>query len=92
MFIFQELKGVLCSVPEIVELVGGGNAKQFLCVNEWDGSEKGKELLESIFGELMSASNDATREMVSKMKRRLNREKKVYHSVYFFLPGLKNFS
>lgn len=37
MFIFQELKGVLCIVPEIVELVWGEDAEQFSFVDEQDG-------------------------------------------------------
>ncbi|OVA04134.1 Mannose-6-phosphate isomerase [Macleaya cordata] len=74
----QELKGVLNSVPEIVELVGSEAVDQLLHVNEKDGEEINiKSLLKSIFTQLMSASKDAVSELVSKMRDRLNSEKQM---------------
>ncbi|KAF8407799.1 hypothetical protein HHK36_006935 [Tetracentron sinense] len=73
----EELKGVLCSVPEIIELVGSADADQILHVNEEDGKEKVRTLLQSIFTQLMAASKDAISKMVSNLKSRLNMENKV---------------
>lgn len=73
----QELKGVLNSVPEIVELVGHVEAGQVMNIKENDGEEKVKAVLKSIFTQLMSASKDAVSGMVSKMRNRLNIENKV---------------
>lgn len=73
----QELKGVLNSVPEIVELVGHVEAGQVMNIKENDGEEKVKAVLKSIFTQLMSASKDAVSGVVSKMRNRLNIENKV---------------
>lgn len=73
----EELKGVLNSVPEIVELVGHVEAGQVMNIKENDGEEKVKAVLKSIFTQLMSASKDAVSGMVSKMRNRLNIENKV---------------
>lgn len=73
----QELKGVLNSVPEIVELVGHVEADQVMNIKENDGEEKVKAVLKSIFTQLMSANKDAISGMVSKLKTRLNTENKV---------------
>ncbi|KAF8399107.1 hypothetical protein HHK36_014973 [Tetracentron sinense] len=73
----EELKAVLHSVPEIVELVGSVDTDQVFHVNEQDRKDKIRAILQSIFTQLMSASKDAISNMVSKMKSRLNIENKV---------------
>ncbi|OVA04969.1 Mannose-6-phosphate isomerase [Macleaya cordata] len=73
----EELKGVLHNVPEIVELVGSVEAEQVLHVNEQDGEENKKFVLQQIFTSLMSACKDSVSKMVSKMKSRLIMENKV---------------
>ncbi|KAI3956854.1 hypothetical protein MKX01_000888 [Papaver californicum] len=73
----QELKDVLLTVPEIIELVGSVAAELLLSVKEEDGEEKIKPLLRSIFTILMLAGKDLVSEMVSKMKDRLTAESKV---------------
>ncbi|MCL7045478.1 hypothetical protein MKW94_017738 [Papaver nudicaule] len=73
----QELKDVLLTVPEIIEVVSNVAAEQLLSANEVDGEEKKKPLLRSIFTILMSASKDLVSEMVSKMKDRLTAESEV---------------
>ncbi|KAK9105775.1 hypothetical protein Scep_022619 [Stephania cephalantha] len=73
----QELKRVIHSVPEIVELVGQAYADQVLNASEQDGVEKLKAVLKSIFSELMLASEDAVHETVIRMTSRLIKENKV---------------
>lgn len=68
---------MLSSVPEIAELVGVGNAERILLVNEQHENGKSKTDLESIFSRVMLLSKDTISEMISKLKRRLNLEKKV---------------
>ncbi|KAG9450192.1 hypothetical protein H6P81_010157 [Aristolochia fimbriata] len=72
----EELKSVLTSVPEIVELVGS-TEEQFFNIKEQDGEDKVKSALQLIFTQLMSTSKDAVSEMVNKMKSRLDVEIKV---------------
>ncbi|KAJ9140756.1 hypothetical protein P3X46_031364 [Hevea brasiliensis] len=67
----KELMDVLCSVPEIVELIGSGNAKQFLLVNEQDRDKNAKAVLQSIFSQLVLASRDKIGAMISNIKSRL---------------------
>ncbi|KAL6007511.1 hypothetical protein ACLOJK_033009 [Asimina triloba] len=74
---FEELKGVIIDVPEIVELVGPAIAEQVLNFNEEDGEEKAKAVLQLIFTHLMTANKDAVFETVSKLKTRLNAENKI---------------
>ncbi|KAF6168364.1 hypothetical protein GIB67_018204 [Kingdonia uniflora] len=50
----EELKDVICSVPEVTELVGNAYADQVLHVKEQDGKEEVKAVLQSIFTQLMS--------------------------------------
>ncbi|KAK9276546.1 hypothetical protein L1049_006080 [Liquidambar formosana] len=71
----KELEGVLCTVPEIVDLIGGADAEEFLHVNEQLGNEKVNAVLASIFTQLMSSSKDAIHDVIFKLKRRLNKEK-----------------
>ncbi|KAF9593845.1 hypothetical protein IFM89_025630 [Coptis chinensis] len=73
----QELKDVLCSVPEIVELVGNVDADQVIHLDEHAVVERVKTVLRSIFTQLMSAEKDTVYEVVSKLKGRLTMEKKV---------------
>ncbi|XP_043707106.1 mannose-6-phosphate isomerase 2-like [Telopea speciosissima] len=73
----EELKHVLHTVPEIIELVGDDEADQVLCVNEHSGEKKVKVVLQSIVTQLMSASESSISETVYKMKRRLNMQRKV---------------
>ncbi|XP_057983272.1 mannose-6-phosphate isomerase 2-like [Malania oleifera] len=73
----EELKAVLQNVPEIVDLVGTADANQVLLVNEQDGKDKVKAVLQSIFTQLMSARKDVISEAVSKLKSRLSMEKKL---------------
>ncbi|XP_068642784.1 mannose-6-phosphate isomerase 1-like [Aristolochia californica] len=73
---FEELKSVLTTVPEIVELVGS-TAEQFLKIEEQDGEEEVKSALKLIFTQLMSTSKDAVSEVVNKMKSRLDMENKM---------------
>ncbi|KAI9161735.1 hypothetical protein LWI28_020251 [Acer negundo] len=73
----QELKIVLQKVPEIVELVGTVDANQVLHINEQDGEEKVKSVVQSIFTQLMTASKEMTTKVVSKLKNRLHMESQV---------------
>ncbi|KAJ4960447.1 hypothetical protein NE237_020357 [Protea cynaroides] len=73
----QELKDVLHDVPEIIDLVGNAEANEVLHINEQYGEKRVKTILRSIFTHLMTASEDAISEAVSKMKRRMNMETKV---------------
>ncbi|KAM4123806.1 hypothetical protein ACB094_01G184400 [Castanea mollissima] len=73
----EELKGVLCNVPEIVELVGSAYANQILHINEQDGEEKVKSVLQLIFTQLMSASNEMITKVLSNIKSRLQIESQV---------------
>ncbi|XP_015883964.3 mannose-6-phosphate isomerase 2 [Ziziphus jujuba] len=72
----KELKDILGSVPEIVEFVGITEAEQILHIIEQDENGKVKEVLESIFNKLMLLDKDTITEMIYKIKRRLNTEKK----------------
>uniref|UniRef100_A0A9I9CLJ8 mannose-6-phosphate isomerase n=1 Tax=Cucumis melo TaxID=3656 RepID=A0A9I9CLJ8_CUCME len=74
--IVHELKAVLSSVPEIVELVQCADAEKFSHDSEQDGKEKVKQLFESIFSQIMSSNKGLVREAVCKLKRRLSLEKK----------------
>nr|DAD31823.1 TPA_asm: hypothetical protein HUJ06_010674 [Nelumbo nucifera] len=73
----EELKNVLLSVPEIIELVGSKSAGEILHANKQDGEEKIKAMLQSIFTQLMSTSEDEISGAVSKLKTRLNMENKM---------------
>ncbi|XP_038875726.1 mannose-6-phosphate isomerase 1-like [Benincasa hispida] len=72
----KELKVVLSSVPEIVELVQCADAEKFSHESEQDGKEKVKQLFESIFSQIMSSNKGIVREAICKLKRRLSLEKK----------------
>lgn len=68
----EELKDVLQNVPEIAEVVGSVYANQVLDFNCKAGEEKLKAVLQSIFTQLMSASNDVISKALSKLKSRLS--------------------
>lgn len=69
--LFQELKTVVRNVPEVAEVVGNLYANQVLDVNNQDGEEKVKAVLQLIFTQLMSASKDVIAKALSKLKSRL---------------------
>uniref|UniRef100_A0A1J3DEU7 mannose-6-phosphate isomerase n=1 Tax=Noccaea caerulescens TaxID=107243 RepID=A0A1J3DEU7_NOCCA len=69
----QELKSVIRAIPEIEELVGSEEANQVFCISE-DDEEKVKSAVRTIFTLLMSAGPDTTKQIVSKLKRRLHME------------------
>lgn len=74
---FQELRGVLHNVPEIVELVGSADTNQVLNMNEEEEEEKVKSVLRSIFTQLMLASKEMTSKVISKLESRLHMESQV---------------
>ncbi|KAH9746784.1 Mannose-6-phosphate isomerase 1 [Citrus sinensis] len=49
----KELRNVLCTVPEIVDLVGGADAEQCFPVNEFGRSQEVKAIVESIFSQIL---------------------------------------
>lgn len=63
---------IVQTVPEIVELVGTARTEQVLELNEDDGKEKGKLVLQSVFTELMSANKDVVAEVIAKLVSRLH--------------------
>ncbi|KAL0350320.1 UNVERIFIED_CONTAM: Mannose-6-phosphate isomerase 2 [Sesamum radiatum] len=73
----EELKTVVHSVPEIIEVVGSSCAEQVLHVNEEDGETKLKEVLQSLFTKLMSVSKAVISEVISKLISRLNLKREV---------------
>ncbi|KAF7820019.1 mannose-6-phosphate isomerase 1 [Senna tora] len=73
----KELKAVLRTVPEIVELVGNANANMVLQVSNHDGEGKVKAVLQEVFTKLMSASKEQVTEVVNRLKSRLHKESQV---------------
>ncbi|CAA2938399.1 mannose-6-phosphate isomerase 1-like [Olea europaea subsp. europaea] len=73
----EELKLVVHNVPEIVEVVGSARADQVLHIRQEDGEEKSKEVLRSIFSDLMSAKKVVISEAISKLISRLNVKREV---------------
>ncbi|CAN1219223.1 Mannose-6-phosphate isomerase 2 [Linum perenne] len=74
---FEELKDVLCNIPEIVELIDSKDVYQLLQINHRVEAEKVKSVLRSIFTQLMSASREMTTKAVSKLKIRLQMQSQV---------------
>ncbi|XP_031248215.1 mannose-6-phosphate isomerase 1-like isoform X2 [Pistacia vera] len=72
----KDLRNVLFTVPEIIELVGGADAEQWLPVNEMDKNHELEAVLESIFSQILLSSKDKICQSLSKLKWRLNLEKK----------------
>ncbi|XP_031501159.1 mannose-6-phosphate isomerase 2-like isoform X2 [Nymphaea colorata] len=77
-FLFKELKGVLGSLPEIVNLVGKESVEELLNIDRSDAKDV-KAALQSVFTQLMSAKQDAVSETVLELKSRLIKEKQVRH-------------
>ncbi|KAL9158467.1 hypothetical protein ABFS82_08G070900 [Erythranthe guttata] len=73
----EELKSVIQSVPEIVEIVGSSRADQVLQITENDGEKKLKEVFKSLFTDLISVSNSVISEIIPKLIRRLNSKREV---------------
>ncbi|KAG4926150.1 hypothetical protein GYH30_051504 [Glycine max] len=73
----KELKGVLHTVPEIVELVGATNTNLVLQTNDQDGEEKVKPVLQAVFTDLMSASKDRVTDAVNRLKSCLLKKSEV---------------
>ncbi|GFP97420.1 mannose-6-phosphate isomerase 2 [Phtheirospermum japonicum] len=70
----EELKTVIQSVPEIVEVVGSSCANQVLSTTEADGEDKVKDVLKSLFTGLMSASESVISDLISKLISRLKQK------------------
>ncbi|XP_060193555.1 mannose-6-phosphate isomerase 1-like [Lycium barbarum] len=68
----EELKLIVQTVPEIVEVIGTAHAEQVLDLNEDSGKENGKLVLQSVVTELMSASKDVVAEAIAKLISRLH--------------------
>ncbi|XP_012854729.1 PREDICTED: mannose-6-phosphate isomerase 1-like isoform X2 [Erythranthe guttata] len=73
----EELKSVIQSVPEIVEIVGSSRADQVLQITENDGEKKLKEVFKSLFTDLISVSNSVISEIIPKLIRRLNSKREL---------------
>ncbi|KAK4490564.1 hypothetical protein RD792_001246 [Penstemon davidsonii] len=73
----EELKNVVQNVPEIIEVVGTAHTDKVLHISEEDGETKLKEVLQSLFTELMSVSKTVISEVVSKLISRLNIKREV---------------
>ncbi|KAL7101729.1 hypothetical protein ACP275_08G073000 [Erythranthe tilingii] len=73
----EELKSVIQTVPEIVEMVGSSCADQVLQITENDGEKKLKEVFKSLFTDLISVSNSVISEIIPKLIRRLNSKREV---------------
>ncbi|XP_009591548.1 mannose-6-phosphate isomerase 1-like [Nicotiana tomentosiformis] len=68
----EELKMIVQTVPEIIEVVGNAHAEQVLDLNEDGEKEKVKLVLQSVFTEIMSASKDMIAEVIAKLISRLH--------------------
>ncbi|KAJ1443239.1 RmlC-like cupin domain superfamily [Sesbania bispinosa] len=73
----KELKAVLHTVPEVVELVGAANANLVLQTEDQYGEEKVKPVLQAVFTLLMSASKEIVTDAVNRLKNRLQKESEV---------------
>ncbi|PHU27201.1 Mannose-6-phosphate isomerase 2 [Capsicum chinense] len=73
----EELKVIVQTVPEIVEVVGSALAERVWYLNDDDGEEKVKLVLRKLFTEMMSASKDVITEVLAKLISRLNIKNKV---------------
>ncbi|KAI9085613.1 hypothetical protein K1719_032456 [Acacia pycnantha] len=73
----KELKHVLRTVPEVVELVGTTGANLVLKVSDQDGEEKIKAVLQEVFTKFMSESKEKVTEAVNRLKSRLHKESQV---------------
>ncbi|KAM7270452.1 hypothetical protein ACFE04_029666 [Oxalis oulophora] len=74
---FKELKDVLLTVPEIVDLMREAGKEKCLVFSKQNGNEEeAGSILQSIFSQVMLSSKNTISRMVSKMKTRLNLESK----------------
>ncbi|KAK8914204.1 Mannose-6-phosphate isomerase 2 [Platanthera zijinensis] len=73
----KELKEVLTSVPEILELVGQENAIKVMSIRELDEHEEVRAILQFIFTQLMTASKEDVSEVEKKLTSRLAIEQKI---------------
>ncbi|TVU23144.1 hypothetical protein EJB05_30255, partial [Eragrostis curvula] len=73
----QELKEVLRTVPEVLELVGKEEAAKLMTVKEQNEGIGVRPYLQSAFTNLMIANEEAVSEAISKLKGRLDVESKV---------------
>lgn len=76
-FSFQELKDVLRTVPEIVEMIGDADSNRVLLLDNEDEEEDLKSALRSAFTLLMSATKLLISRAISDLKRRLHSESEV---------------
>ncbi|KAG6392620.1 hypothetical protein SASPL_146844 [Salvia splendens] len=76
LFWHEELKNVVRSVPEMTEVVGNSCGVQVLNTSEDDGEKIMKEVLQSLFTDLMSASKTVISEIIPKLISRLNKKGK----------------
>lgn len=76
-FSFQELKDVLHTVPEIVEMIGNAATNRVLLLDDKDEEDDLKSALRSAFTQLMSATKLVISKAISELKRRLHSESEV---------------
>lgn len=77
MYVVQELKDILISVPEIAELVGRENTNLVLGICDNVKEAKMKGFLRLIFTKFMTANKEIISGLIYKMKRRLTSADKV---------------
>ncbi|KAG6384274.1 hypothetical protein SASPL_155919 [Salvia splendens] len=70
----EELKNVVRFVPEMTEVVGNSCGIQVLNTSEDDGEKIMKEVLQSLFTDLMSASKTVISEIIPRLISRLNKK------------------
>ncbi|XP_038875067.1 mannose-6-phosphate isomerase 1-like isoform X2 [Benincasa hispida] len=73
----EELKDVLHTVPEIVEMIGNAATNRVLLLDDEDDEEDLKSALRSAFTQLMSASKLVISKATSELKRRLHSQSEV---------------
>ncbi|WJX80591.1 Mannose-6-phosphate isomerase [Trifolium repens] len=73
----KELKAVIHTVPEVVDLVGAENANLVLQTSDQNGEEKVKPVLQAVFTHFMSASKEIVTDAVNRLINRLHKESEV---------------
>lgn len=68
---------IVRTTPEIVEVVGNSKAEQVLILNDDEGKEEIRLLLQSVFTDIMTVCKDVTAEVLAKLISRLNFEGQV---------------
>lgn len=87
-FSFQELKDVLHTVPESVEMIGTAATNRLLLLDEEDEEEDLKSALRLAFTRLMSAPTLLISKVISELTRRLHSESEVTMQCFtWFLYG-----